>query len=216
MGKNDKSVVLACWFSVVVCGGVLLLTPNQALAEKSEAAKETRATTKALDAEMETVCETDIFYTWKRIIPPKKDDNKADKAATPTPEPEPIEVFFTRTGERGLYEAVVKQRLALKVPSLKAAAILHCEDLHQASSRCVAQQLNRASSTYTRLDFAARRAFLDAVTQECSLRSGVCLSARAGAIHCYQNAPGPVQRPHADEGKDTEEKKEEGKAKKKK
>lgn len=156
-----------------------------------------------------SVCEADIFYSWKRL-PPKSpsEDSSSTSAPEASANQEAMEVFFTRTGEQGAVEEEVKAKLETKLETIKAEAISTCRDDHEDQAHCVTAGIKRIAREYNLADYTSRGALLKSVTDTCEQSVGNCVSARAGEVKCYIHHP-PDEAPagEAEAGGDKKKKK---------
>jgi len=141
--------------------------------EKKEAAADGGSKT-------EFVCSADVFFSWQRKQKPEDLQNKAK-----TPE-EPIEVFYSTVSARAADEESSKKDLEKKLAATQPVALKACAHQHQSSSICTSERLETLGGDYSLMDFTARKAVLDAITEDCALVMGKCLSVRNGETTCQK------------------------------
>jgi len=193
----------------------LITLPTAVFAEeKKEPPKEgapAEAEAVVLEPGSDYVCQSDISYTWRPSPPPlpKPDPSvRPQTVPTPAPPPEPVKEFFTAAGEQGMNEKEVRERLIGKLPEIRRQASDACRSAHQDFSVCVSSRLRATYDQYVKLDFAARRAMIDAIDVDCQQRMGTCLSDEASEVRCYVNrSPDAVPKVEAEAGKEKEKKK---------
>lgn len=144
------------------------------------------ATTETLSPGSDYLCQTVIQYSWKPAPPKKKHENPGIEA----PEEAEARKEFGLTGtEQGLIQAVVEARLKARIPALQSQALLDCKAAHESEAGCIAAHLEKHKRQYAEMDYTARRALLDAITNDCRAALGQCVSAEAGPVQCAQNKP---------------------------
>ena len=175
----------------VVCGPALHeVQAADPKADKKATPAEAAAPTEA-PAELEFVCESDIFYSWERKPEPSPAPlpgaAKATAPKTPEEEIKPVETFFSRISEHDSNEDAAKEKLTRRMSAAQAEAIRACQAEHHNRSRCVGQRLTAASDEYAFADYSTRKALLDAITEDCANAAGRCIGTRSGEISCYKS-----------------------------
>lgn len=152
------------------------------------------------------ICESPISYSWKRKPVPLVKDKKGAVEAEPVT---PQDVFFQRALARAKTEAEAKSVLKAEIESTQAAAMRECDSAHGKQGTCVSRQLKDAKDEYRTLDYAARRALLQAITEDCTNNVGTCIGAKAGEAECREDkseAEGEKPGDKKDGGKDAKKK----------
>ncbi|MCB0359773.1 MAG: hypothetical protein KDD44_09055 [Bdellovibrionales bacterium] len=166
-----------------------------AAGKKEEKAEEPAPKQPAMSTEY--VCEADVYYSWRRYIPKKKDDTAkqapggaSDSNGSSSPElGRPNEVFFARPGERGVVEEQVRRRLDARLPSVRAEAGRWCSERHENQSRCIMERFREVEREYRKLDYASRAVLVESVKEDCSRNTGLCVETRASDISCGASYP---------------------------
>ena len=190
------------FFGILACAVSLLLCVHNAAAQNKAPAKEAPADAAAVAPGLEPgtdyVCEAEIYYIWKPAPPPPK-------PGVPDTEPpaENTKDFFAMAGDQGLVEEEVKNRLNTKIPQMQQQAMSQCVELHQDQTACISSKMKIGFAQISRLDFAARRAMADAISNDCERQLGRCLSTAVSEPKCHLNRPPdmPVAAPAAEAGK---------------
>lgn len=152
------------------------------------------------------LCESSVYFTWQPNPPPvHKPEPGAD--ATPPPPPEARKEFALTVSEQGMIQALVESRLKARIPAAEAQAVRICKTTHESQSSCVSGKLEQNKRQYAELDYAARRALLEAITADCKALLGRCLTSESTPVKCVVNRP-PSQRdvPKPTEGEKAKEK----------
>jgi hypothetical protein len=157
------------------------------------------------------ICEADIFFSWK-LSPPKEKENAANNTqAAPEndDDSEAVKEFFSSAGEEGLVEEEVRNRLSAKLPQMQQEAMKFCVSAHQDQTGCISSKIRLNADQYSRLDFVARKAMIDAINNDCEQSLGKCLSTETGEMKCRINRPPdvPAQAAASADEKSTEKSK---------
>lgn len=139
------------------------------------------------------LCQADVFYVWKPAPPapegvPTGAGNQAHLGAEPAEESgESRREFALVVGETGLVQDEVKNRVSSRIPIAQLEAVQKCKAEHEDRTSCVTMKIKRGMDNYTRLDFGARKAMLDAMNHDCENNLGVCGNSEVTEITCMVN-----------------------------
>ncbi len=195
--KERKRSAFIVLFSVCL----IFLASTQSFAQ-DEANKDAAAPATApapLEPGSDFVCEAQVTYNWRKRTPVLP---KGSKEPAPTPY-DPIKVFFATVGERGTIEADVKERVTGILEKTKEEAQIDCKSVHENQTGCVSRKMRENSDGYSRMDFSARRSFLDAVKSDCEEAFGNCLNSEASAVLCRVRKPSDIAPKPPEAAKDT-------------
>ena len=220
--RFPRALVARCFVLLYVTGSLVI--PAAVFAEdKKEPPKDAAAPAAApveaavvLESGSDYICQADVSFTWRPDPPPPPKHDPAapaqPKQPTPVPTPapvmEPIKEYFTLTGEQGMVEKEVRERLTAKLPEIRRQATEACRAAHQDFSGCVSSKLRTTYDQYVKLDFTARRTMIDAIDTDCQHRMGICISDEASEIRCHINrSPDTAPKVEAEPAKEKEKKK---------
>lgn len=181
------------------CIGIAVAMNMSASAYAVDKAAEKGAPAAAPDADAETVCEADVFYSWKRLPPPPAPGATAAAAAASPFEPE--EVFFQKIIKRGTAKEALEAEVKSNAPSVEGKAREACVRLHENAGLCVADAVSLLGGAFSSLDFETRRVVRDRVVGDCAATSGQCLKTRVGDTTCRTDAPVVVATPASEKKK---------------
>lgn len=165
-----------------------LIIPSSAIAEEKAPATKAATETPATEPPplgSETVCEVDIYYSWKPNPPAKKEKEK-------NPEPVVIaetKVLFQTIGEQGLNEKDIKNKLATKITLTQKQALEECGGLHQDQGQCLTKKIKPQQELLGKMDFATKNALLAATIADCQSEQGSCGKIETSETRCYLNKP---------------------------
>jgi hypothetical protein len=178
----------------IVCLIVVSLPVPASAQEKAAPPPEPAQVQAGLDVSgqpgVDITCQSDVLYTWRRVIKNEQNDQK-NQAAPPPPqeEPAPSEVFYVTLGENGLIENDVRTRLTSRLAAIKAQALTYCKNMHEDRSGCIISRLKSQPKDYAVMDFSARKTLLAAIEGDCANDTGICLSSESKEIRCFVNKP---------------------------
>ncbi len=146
-----------------------------------------------------TICEADIFYSWKLKPPVKKEKEKtSEPAVTITP----TKVLFQTIGEEGANETDIKNKLNAKITLAQKQALEDCQSLHQDQGLCLTKKIKSQQDLLGKLDFATKNTIIAAATSDCQNEQGICEKVEVSEIRCYLNKTEKlkVEQPIAEKG----------------
>jgi hypothetical protein len=167
----------------------------------------------------ESVCRTEMSYSWRPVRAPQVAASPAAEAQTSN-SPAPTSSSDSRLSpwviieQAGPDEAAARAKLAEHVAREKPKARAACTKAHEDKAQCVASKLAAMAVTLQTASFTARKSLESAIVDDCARSEGHCLLVNSSDPQCRslevaENAEGEAK----DEKKD---KKEDKKAEKKK
>jgi hypothetical protein len=149
-------------------------------------------------AQKSFTCSSNIYYAWRRLpaeeptADPKKGKKKPDK---PVQLPAPDEAYHSRVRFSAPTPEAAQAGLREKLAEAQSQARRDCESQHQDLSGCLAYGLRTARTEYEVFDYELRRSFIEALSADCKLNAGVCVSTRTDEPKCLED-------PHLDSAND--------------
>lgn len=218
-----RAILPIAFLGIVAAPRPLHAEPPAAKDKKDGApAAAAEATPTPLEPGADYLCQADVFYVWKPAPPagegamaaaggnghlgaePSADDSNDSRRE-----------FALVVGETGLIQDEVKNRVAARIPIAQLEAVQKCKLEHEDRTSCVTQKMKRGMDNYTRLDFGARKAMLEAMNHDCESNLGTCGNSEVTEISCLVNRspdflPPKPEAPAADKkgenGKDAKKK----------
>lgn len=179
MNRNKTTALISSTFALFCVN--LLAASVAAAADPKGAPAPTPAEVAA-----ESICESDVFYTWKPT--PAVEPTQIGKGApAPTPNPpDPREMFQQKLTERGSDKDQIQLILKSRLVEAQASAQKYCERHHQNQALCISDMLESLGADFSKLDFESRRTLREKLVMDCAHNSGNCVSTRSSDITCRE------------------------------
>lgn len=148
-------------------------------------------------ASAEFLCSSDVSYKWVKTPPSNSEEfaipSKDSKGELVTPSPAtpvspaaPSHVRYSSVERGGRDEAAAKMALGIELSRQKARASERCKREHESFGECLATKLSVKGTVLNSLSFSARVQLEKALTEECQVQQGTCLTVESSEPTCRE------------------------------